>query len=53
MHPFLKRKHEHISALSDSPVLTQKGAQMAERLGNRAINQKVAGLIPSHGYLWM
>ena len=25
-----------------------QGGQMAERLGNRAINQKVAGLIPGH-----
>ena len=25
-----------------------KGSQMAELLGNRAINQKVAGLIPGH-----
>ena len=24
----------------------KRGSQMAERLGNRAINQKVAGLIP-------
>ena len=29
-------------------VIKCQGSQMAERLGNRAINQKVAGWIPSH-----
>ena len=35
-----------VSFLGEYFTMAENGSQMAERLGNRAINQKVTGLIP-------